>query len=683
MASHSSDTAYYHLEKGVRINGPYPAEEPPSPSSLGLYSITDPVTLEGEITTPSGWDRMEIFDGGDLVATVDGVGANFSIPLDLDEDRNLNAVYAELVYPDGTRYTSHILWLVSREAPVLLDPPDDLSASAASVDAIALQWTDIANKESGYQLQRLKVEQLGDPVEVPAPVPDSGEWTYAPSVSGRQELSLEVTRRPDGATRVPVEVRHANGLTVTYLNQSNHGPVESSWDFRDEPDGNFLLEVADNGSNSATWSNSLSGTETNGGVLRLRSTDGATTWAGGGALGYNSGTVILEVTLDGWNAIGGQRDQSLEITFNTGNNNFITAGMVLQQNSSGFGLWGWALGSGSDIGSASDPVRQYPDSYDGPATFRVVADFDSRSYELLYKDPTTADSFVSGGTGTIDPGRDGGSIRMQVEGDWTDAGEYLDILRVRLLPPPPAAADDPVWVDLGVYEMQTDSTVSVLSGDTLGSVEAGTLRLVPFAESAWTDLPSLPADSSSFVDAGLEPGTTYRYRVRAVEGGNSGDWSNEAEATTSSTAESYSEWAQQFDWNGADDAPEATPLKDGMSNLLKFAFGGTPTTSAASLMPAIDAVMEGGEPVPVFSFRRRQGQGTGSPTEGYSVHGITYVVEVSPDLSPGSWVSGSGDLLEVDPPEDNGDGTETIRIRPAADLTTQPASFLRLRVEQP
>jgi hypothetical protein len=45
-------------------------------------------------------------------------------------------------------------------------------------------------------------------------------------------------------------------------------------------------------------------------------------------------------------------------------------------------------------------------------------------------------------------------------------------------------------------------------------------------------LPTQPADSTSYVDAGLASATTYTYRVRACNAAGCADWSADASATT-------------------------------------------------------------------------------------------------------------------------------------------------------
>ena len=48
----------------------------------------------------------------------------------------------------------------------------------------------------------------------------------------------------------------------------------------------------------------------------------------------------------------------------------------------------------------------------------------------------------------------------------------------------------------------------------------------------WTDVQTLPADTTTFVDRGLVPGATYDYRVRAASAVGNSRWSNAVTVTT-------------------------------------------------------------------------------------------------------------------------------------------------------
>jgi hypothetical protein len=79
---------------------------------------------------------------------------------------------------------------------------------------------------------------------------------------------------------------------------------------------------------------------------------------------------------------------------------------------------------------------------------------------------------------------------------------------------------------------------------------------------------------------------------------------------------------------------------------------------------------------PEFSFRRRQGTGSGSTETGYSVDGIIYRILGTEDLTSPNWRTGAA-YLEEHAVDSNGDGTETVTVRilPPGDVW-----FLQLEV---
>jgi autotransporter-associated beta strand protein len=143
------------------------------------------------------------------------------------------------------------------------------------------------------------------------------------------------------------------------------------------------------------------------------------------------------------------------------------------------------------------------------------------------------------------------------------------------------------------------------------------------------------------------------------------------------------DWREQFFGtrdNVGQAADDHDTLGDGMTNLMRFALGGTPNTPAASVLPRSDLATEEEESFLTFTHRRRAGAGTGSTLTGYTIDGITYTIEVSENLAD-NWHTGPMVLREPAAPVDNEDGTVTVTVQILPALSPgSPARFVRLRV---
>lgn len=161
---------------------------------------------------------------------------------------------------------------------------------------------------------------------------------------------------------------------------------------------------------------------------------------------------------------------------------------------------------------------------------------------------------------------------------------------------------------------------------------------------------------------GLPTTGTYYFRAIATNGGGTTiDGVMSVNATTTFTG--YAAW--QLDQFGADAGnpliagPSANPARDGVSNLLKYAFGLDPFASAVGQLPA--AVLSGGSLSITY-------------TKVLAATDLTYTVEWSDDLT--SW-SASGITEQLV----SGD-TETQRIRASVSGAPATARFLRVRVSK-
>ncbi|WP_309399150.1 hypothetical protein [Cerasicoccus maritimus] len=108
---------------------------------------------------------------------------------------------------------------------------------------------------------------------------------------------------------------------------------------------------------------------------------------------------------------------------------------------------------------------------------------------------------------------------------------------------------------------------------------------------------------------------------------------------------------------------EASPANDGMSNLIKYAFGlDDAYASARSRQPWVQTLLVEGVTTPVFCFLRN-----------INASDLIYVVEVSDNLSV--WYSGDSYTSQIDEIDNEDSATRTIFVQPANGY-----SFVRLNV---
>jgi hypothetical protein len=121
---------------------------------------------------------------------------------------------------------------------------------------------------------------------------------------------------------------------------------------------------------------------------------------------------------------------------------------------------------------------------------------------------------------------------------------------------------------------------------------------------------------------------------------------------------------------------------DGLTDLLELALKLNPfdSSDASKNSPKGGVVQSNEEKFLELSFRRIVG-GSGNAADGYAVNGLHYKVECSPSLS-GEWLTGSSLLQEEGTPIDNGDGTETVRVKVKTPIRDNPTQFVRLKVSR-
>lgn len=131
------------------------------------------------------------------------------------------------------------------------------------------------------------------------------------------------------------------------------------------------------------------------------------------------------------------------------------------------------------------------------------------------------------------------------------------------------------------------------------------------------------------------------------------------------------EFPTHWAWNADAD-------RDGLVNLAELASNSDPLVSDGSRgQPVVKWNTQGEEQILEVSYRRWTG-GDGETAVNYSARGVRYRLEFSPNLRPGSWISGAELVEELGAPIVQEDGTEIVRVRLRLPGESAPEGFVRL-----
>ena len=208
----------------------------------------------------------------------------------------------------------------------------------------------------------------------------------------------------------------------------------------------------------------------------------------------------------------------------------------------------------------------------------------------------------------------------------------------------------------------------VLAWQDNATTETGfELERKPGTNGTFSALASVGANVASFTDTNVISRTTYGYRVRSTNTFGVSAWSNELLLTTPLSP--IEQWRQTYfgspdnlgnaadgaDWDG-----------DGQLNILEYAFNTNPTNTSASPI-SYNLVADHF----TVTFQRTR------PAPG----DITYLYEVTGDLTTGVW--NSGPAYTTQSITDNLNGTETVVVQVNATVSASPAQFVRVRISRP
>jgi hypothetical protein len=206
--------------------------------------------------------------------------------------------------------------------------------------------------------------------------------------------------------------------------------------------------------------------------------------------------------------------------------------------------------------------------------------------------------------------------------------------------------------DYSLSGISTATTVTIPAGAT-----SATVTLTPVADNDPTEF-----DETAILT--VQAGTTY-----FVGGSNAGTITIHDDTPYNST------WASQYSaLQGASAAPTADVEKDGISNLLEFAFNGDPFHSDLGILPIMGEMdfadpADGNavKPYPTIMFNRR----TDAPD-------LTYSVETSTDLT--NWTNDAEQISASPTADPNIEQVVYRGLNPLRGLNSVTPFFMRVRV---
>jgi hypothetical protein len=189
--------------------------------------------------------------------------------------------------------------------------------------------------------------------------------------------------------------------------------------------------------------------------------------------------------------------------------------------------------------------------------------------------------------------------------------------------------------------------------------ETGYTILRQTGTGTFSSVGSLPANSTTFQDTNVQPGTTYNYHIEAY---NSGGYSDFTGLSITTPAQSqYATWLANYP-SITNTSPTADPDNIGVPNLLAYAFNLNPTQSVVTGLPT--ASNQGGYLTMTFVERI-------PPTD------LNYTVQVSGDLV--NWNSGAGYTTQVSVTPINS-STQQVTVRDNILIGSGAPRFIRVNV---
>lgn len=431
--------------------------------------------LSAIVTTGTGTDANELILGTGSGETLVGGGGDDCIVAGAGDDILVGGSGFDVCLGGLARDSYDPSCEVQVEAaPGVPDPPTELDASATSSSSIALSWTDGADNEDGFAVERS-----------PA---GSGSWEQITSVAA------DVTDHTDTGLTVGAaydyRVRAFNSSAYsTYSNVASASTVSC-------PTPGTITVYA----NADTYVYEAAPTPdagTDPSLYVMSSVDGnVRTLVGFPLPAIPEGCEITAATLR-LESTSETAGRTLEVHQATGawteagvtwGNQPATTGTAAAT-SSGLGWLAWSV------------------------TEQVHAMYTAANHGFVIRDSA---EYAAAAQFQVFSSREGGNAPELV-------------VSYDSPPPPPVPPSAPTQL---TATTASGSEIDLAWTDNADNEDGFTIERSPGGQNTWTEIATIEADVTTHSDTGLATDTTYDYRVRAFNTGGTSTWSNTASATT-------------------------------------------------------------------------------------------------------------------------------------------------------
>ncbi|GEM_PF-3053267 len=627
------------------------------PDGLSLQegdSLSLAVVAEGSPTLRYQWfvQGNPLSDGGNISGSatatlliVDAAAGDGS-----SNQGNNGSYTVEISNDGGSIISSAALVTVT---PLVILPPDDLSASALNDKEVDLSWSDASDNETGYRIER--ADNAAGPWSAVTTLSadsssyrDSGlppETTYfyrvipfRNSIDGpASNVSFATTQGEPiiAATLLYHFDFDDNGGSGSTVNDvSGYGTAAHATAYTGNPpmatSGMFAPFPAPGDGLGINFSASRSNLQFD--QSKFNSDVGGVS---------NAFTVMWSMDLSGISSKGLESQSFLEVTDSSDDLRISAANTNLSALRLYVQIDGTAASTSSGFDASAGMVVAV--AYDAGTDELQVFVGDSVQTLLLHETVTLNETAVPDLNSVL---RFGDTSSGSPRGLFDDIRIYDQALNrstLRAIDAPPA----PVPAETLQALTQSSSQIDLNWNDVSSTEDGFKVQRAPSSSGPWTTLITTAADATQYSDNSVSSGTAYVYRVLATNAGGDAAPSNEAFAM------SWTEQQQYFADSGLayNIDPTVDTDGDGLRNEDEVVAGTNPNSADSSLKSNMALPV-----VETFAFRFP------------SVNGKFYRVFYRESLTTGNWqplsgyenLSGSGAMLQV---EDSPEGIRFYRVQ--------------------